>query len=262
MRKYANDNYINVWRTEHMKKKPIIGISGSILLTEGGLFSGYRRSYVNQDYIESVIEAGGIPFIIPFNTDTSVTMEQIKNIDALILSGGHDVFPLIYGEEPKQNLGETFPERDYFDITLLKTSIELNKPILGICRGHQIINVGNGGTLYQDLSYDKELYIKHSQNTRWNIPTHKIIIEKGSFLEEIYEEGEGVVNSFHHQIINHIAKGFKVTARSKDGGIEAIEKIDDKSFIIGIQWHPEMMNISDNFSKKLFKKFINTVTER
>ncbi len=245
-----------------MEKKPIIGISGSILLTEGGIFAGYRRSYVNQDYIESVIEAGGIPFIIPFNTNTSVTVEQVKNIDALILSGGHDVFPLIYGEEPKQALGETFPERDYFDITLLKTAMDLNKPVLGICRGHQIINAGNGGSLYQDLSYNKELFIKHSQSTKWNIPTHTITIEEGSFLDDIYEKNEGMVNSFHHQIINDLADGFKVIARSKDGAIEAIEKINNRNFVLGIQWHPEMMNISDIFSKKLFKKFINTVKER
>lgn len=241
-----------------MNKKPIIGISGSILLTEGGLFAGYRRSYVNQDYVESVINAGGIPYIIPFNTDTSVTMEQIKNVDGLILSGGHDVYPLIYGEEPKQALGETFPERDYFDITLLKGAMELNKPILGICRGHQIINCGNGGSLHQDLSYNKDLYIKHSQATKWNIPTHTITVEKGSFLEDIYGN-EGVVNSFHHQIVNNVAPGFKVIATSKDGGVEAIEKIDENHFIVGIQWHPEMMTVSDEFSQKLFKKFISVV---
>lgn len=245
-----------------MHKKPIIGISGSITVVENGLFAGYKRSCVSQSYVESVIESGGIPYIIPFNTDTSVTIEQIKNVDALILSGGHDVFPLIYGEEPKKSLGQTFPERDYFDITLMKYAIELNKPILGICRGHQIINVGNGGSLYQDISYNKELYVKHSQETKYNIPTHTITIEEGSFLEDVYGGTKGVVNSFHHQIINKLADGFKATAYSKDGGIEAIEKIDENHFILGIQWHPEMMNISDEFSKKLFQKFLNVVSNR
>lgn len=246
-----------------MKKKPIIGISGSITnLNENRLFAGYRLSFISQDYVESVIEAGAIPYIIPFNTDTSVAVEQIKNIDGLILSGGHDVFPLIYGEEPMQALGETFPERDYFDITLLKTAIELNKPVLGICRGHQLINAANGGTLYQDLSYNKELFIKHSQATKQNIPTHTITIEKNSFLEDVFEGTSGIVNSFHHQIINKAADGFKVIAYTKDGGIEAIEKIDDNNFIVGVQWHPEMMNITDTFSKKLFRKFVNTVASK
>ena len=114
----------------------------------------------------------------------------------------------------------------------------------------------------QDISYNKELYVKHSQETTYNIPTHTITIEEGSFLEDVYGGTKGVVNSFHHQIINKLADGFKATAYSKDGGIEAIEKIDENHFILGIQWHPEMMNISDEFSKKLFQKFLNVVSNR
>ena len=133
-----------------MDKKPIIGISGSILIAEGGVFTGYQRAYVNHAYVESVIKAGGIPFIIPFNTDKEVTKEQIKYVDGLILSGGHDIFPQLFGEEPKQHIGETFLDRDNFDILLLKTAVDQKKPVLGICRGHQVINVAFGGTMYQE----------------------------------------------------------------------------------------------------------------
>lgn len=237
-----------------MKRKPIIGISSSTLTME----NEFKRAHVGQGYIDSVIIGGGIPLIIPFNTNTSTTVEQIKHVDGLILSGGHDVFPLVYGEEPKKNLKEIHPERDYFDITLLKAAMELNKPIFGICRGLQIINAALGGTLHQDISLSEGTFIKHTQKTAGRFPTHTIIVEKDSFLEDIYGM-ENVVNSYHHQSINKLAPGFKITAMSKDNIIEGIEKIDENNFIIGVQWHPELMCETDEFSKKLFQKFIDFV---
>ena len=241
-----------------MDRKPIIGISGNILITERGVFTGYQRAYVNHAYIESVIKAGGIPFIIPFNTDKEITKEQIKYVDGLILSGGHDIFPQLFGEEPKQNIGETFLDRDNFDILLLKTAVEEKKPVLGICRGHQVINVAFGGTMYQDLSYNKDIYIKHSQATKWDRPTHTVEVKEGSFLSEIFGK-EGLVNSFHHQVLNKVADGFKVTALSKDVVVEGIENISDDKFILGVQWHPESTIHTDENSVKLFEKFVERV---
>lgn len=237
-----------------MKRKPVIGISGSIATME----NEFKKAHVGQGYIESVILGGGIPLIIPFNTDTAVTAEQLKCVDGLILSGGHDVFPLVYGEDPKNVLKEIHPERDYFDITLLKTAIELKKPIFGICRGLQVINSALGGTLHQDISLSEGTFVKHIQETVGRFPTHSIIVEKGSFLEDIYGS-ENVVNSYHHQSINKLAPGFKITAVSKDNIIEGIEKIDRDTFIIGVQWHPELMSQTDEVSKKLFAKFIDFV---
>ena len=155
--------------------KKIIGISGSVLLTEGGLFSGNRRSYVNDDYVKSVILAGGIPLIIPVNTEPKVTKAQIENIDGLILSGGYDVNPLLFGEEPHKLLGATLGERDSFESTLIKYALEMGKPILGICRGCQILNVICGGTLYQDCSLSENSYIKHSQENTPAQPSHTAI---------------------------------------------------------------------------------------
>ncbi|MDO5089072.1 MAG: gamma-glutamyl-gamma-aminobutyrate hydrolase family protein [Leptotrichiaceae bacterium] len=244
-----------------MDTKPIIGISGSILTTTDGVFTGYPRAYVNHAYVESVIKAGGIPFIIPFNTDTEVTKEQIKLIDGLILSGGHDVFPQLFGEEPKQHIGETFLDRDNFDILLLKTAVELKKPVLGICRGHQVINVAFGGSLYQDLSYNSDFYIKHSQLSKWDRPTHSIDVKKESLLGDIFLK-EVLVNRFHNQIVNKVADGFKVTARSKDGAVEALENISEDRFIVGVQWHPESMIHTDKNSVKLFEHFINRIKSK
>ena len=110
--------------------KPVIGISGSILINKGNAFSGYRRSYVNQDYVEAVLRAGAIPFIIPFNEDLEATREMVEKVDGIILSGGHDVNPYYYGEDPMLKIGELFPERDVFDMELYKTAIELKNRFL------------------------------------------------------------------------------------------------------------------------------------
>ena len=134
-------------------KKPVIGISGSLIIDSSGSFAGYKRSYVNNDYILSVIKNGGIPFIIPFNENEEVIKAQIEMVDGLLLSGGQDIAPKNYGEEPTPKLGDIFPERDDFEYGLLKAALEAKKPILGICRGSQIINTYFNGSLYEDLSY-------------------------------------------------------------------------------------------------------------
>ncbi|WP_288981017.1 gamma-glutamyl-gamma-aminobutyrate hydrolase family protein [uncultured Parvimonas sp.] len=240
--------------------KPVIGISGSILINKGNAFSGYRRSYVNQDYVEAVLRAGAIPFIIPFNEDLEATREMVEKVDGIILSGGHDVNPYYYGEDPMLKIGELFPERDVFDMELYKTAIELKKPIFGICRGYQIINVINGGTLYQDLSYADFVKIKHDQVDNPTQATHFVELEEGTFLKNILGE-KYKVNSFHHQILKDVAPGFKVVAKSSDGVIESIEKITEDSFVIGVQWHPEMLSASNEKSQEIFNEFVKKVIE-
>lgn len=240
--------------------KPVIGISGSILINKGNAFSGYRRSYVNQDYVEAVLRAGAIPFIIPFNEDLEATREMVEKVDGIILSGGHDVNPYYYGEDPMLKIGELFPERDIFDMELYKTAIELKKPIFGICRGYQIINVINGGTLYQDLSYADFVKIKHDQVDNPTQATHFVELEEGTFLKNILGE-KYKVNSFHHQILKDVAPGFKVVAKSSDGVIESIEKITEDSFVIGVQWHPEMLSASNEKSQEIFNEFVKKVIE-
>jgi len=235
-------------------RKVKIGVSGSFMIDEGGMFPGYRRAYVNDDYIQSVVMAGGVPYIIPVVYDDDVMREQLENVDALILSGGHDINPLEWGEEPSQKLGGILPLRDTFDFKLLKIAMEMKKPILGICRGEHIINVANGGSLYQDLSFIDGCYIKHNQEHLSNIPTHHVNVEKDSKLENIIGEST-LINSFHHLAVKDVAPGFKVCARAKDGVVEAIEK-EGEEFIIGVQWHPEMMTKDCPEMLKIFKALV------
>ncbi|MDB8803786.1 MULTISPECIES: gamma-glutamyl-gamma-aminobutyrate hydrolase family protein [unclassified Romboutsia] len=241
-------------------KKPIVGISGSLIIDEGGMFPGYERAYVNNDYVQSVAMCGGVPYIVPMVYNDEIIREQVKNIDALILSGGHDVNPLNWGEEPHQKLGGILPKRDAYDFKLLKYALEMKKPILGICRGEQVINVCEGGSLYQDLSLIDGCYIKHNQGHLSNVATHTAIIREGTKLHNILGESEIHVNSFHHLSVNELANGYIVCAESKDGVIEAIEK-EGEEFVLGIQWHPEMMTKDYPIMQKLFKALITEATK-
>ena len=236
-------------------KKPVIGISGSLIIDDSGSFAGYKRSYVNNDYILSVIKNGGIPFIIPFNENEEVIKAQMEMIDGLLLSGGQDVAPRNYGEEPTPKLGDIFPERDDFEYGLLKAALEAKKPVLGICRGSQIINTYFNGSLYQDLSYIGVEVLKHNQVNSPSMVTHSVTVDKNSKLYEIFGEEKIMVNSFHHQAVKKVGEGLLKVASAPDGVIEAIEK-PDYPFLVAVQWHPEMLQNSVDMMNKLFLRFI------
>lgn len=239
-----------------MERKPIIGISTNLLKDKGGTFPGLERVYVNRGYVESVIRSGGIPLMIPFEEDLSVVKSQIELIDGLILSGGQDVFPFYYNEDPKAKIGEVMPSRDRFDFELLKNAKEKGIPILGICRGVQVINVYEGGTLYQDLDYIDGEVLKHSQNHDFDLETHIVYIEEDSKLYEIFNKKSLLINSFHHQSLKDIANGYKVTAKASDGVVEAIEH-QKYPFLVGVQWHPEALTKHNDDMLALFERFIS-----
>ncbi len=235
--------------------KPVIGISGSITIEQDGIFSGYKRCYVSNDYIECVVRAGGIPMVLPITSKEDILKEQLEQVHGLLLTGGHDVSPLCWGEEPLVSMGEILPERDDFDIKLAKLAYKKSMPILGICRGYHILNVAFGGTLYQDISYASYSFIKHNQDSYYDVPTHTIDIDSESILQGILGK-ECLVNSFHHLAIKEVSPNFKVTARAKDGVIEAIEG-NTESFVMGVQWHPEMMGKKYENMQQIFNLFIN-----
>ena len=241
-------------------KKPCIGVSGSILRDNDGPYVDLLRAYVNDDYTRSIEEAGGIPVIIPFTKNHEVACETVARLDGLLLSGGHDVYPLHYGEEPLQGLGEVWPERDQFDFALIKAAEEKQIPIFGICRGLQILNVYRGGSLYQDLKYDQNCTLKHSQNQTPALGTHTVDIEFESKLASAIGRSTWITNSHHHQTIKNLGEGLHVVARAKDGTVEAIEDAT-YPWMVACQFHPEMMSVTDETAKRLFAAFVTAAQE-
>lgn len=221
--------------------KPIIGITCNTTLSEVPLFPGMYRSFVNSDYIISVSKAGGIPILLPPVADYTAVCEQVGAVDGLILSGGQDIDPSLYGEEPLEKLGVVNRDRDNHELQVVKAAKELHKPMLGICRGIQLINVAYGGTLHQDVSHIEGCFIKHFQSaTQRDALWHTVNIEPASVLADIIGEDALRVNSYHHQALKTVAPEFIVTALTKDGVIEAVER-RGKHFVLGVQWHPEVL---------------------
>lgn len=236
-------------------KKPVIGIAANILVMNGELLPGAYRAYVNNDYVECIEMAGGIPVLLPVLNDQEQVEEQLRITDGLLLSGGYDVAPDLYGEQPGPYQGFTMRQVDTYYIQLIRAADRLKKPLLGICKGCQTLNVAFGGTLYQDINIQVPGSFQHSQKAPRGDATHRVHTEEGSFIQEA--TGEQVwTNSFHHQSIKDVAKGFAVTARAEDGIVECVERMEG-SFMCGVQWHPEMMaKFGDEGMRNLFCQYV------
>lgn len=236
-------------------KRPIIGISASQLVIDSGSFRGRKRAFVGQDYIQAIAQAGGTPIVLPILTNLSLIEQQMALVDGLLLSGGYDVQPLLYGEEPLSLLNDVLPERDEHEMQLAKLCVQAGKPLLGICRGLQLLNVAFGGTLYQDVSYYPSSTLQHNQQAPPQNGTHTVEIMEGSLLKDILGTTSLSTNSYHHQAVKEMAPGFVVNARSKDGLIEGMEA-KDRSFVLCVQWHPELMFEQRPDMFKLFQSFV------
>ena len=209
--------------------RPVIGITGNY---------NQETCTLAEGYYQSVLKAGGIPFIIPPFYETDRLGELLDRLDGIIFSGGGDINPLLLGEEPIKELHSITPERDLQELLLARLAYDRQIPMLGICKGIQIINAALGGTNYQDIHTQMEgIRIKHSQDQDRRYPSHQVSITDGSILAKLFGT-ELAVNSFHHQACKTAAPCLTVTAMSTDGVIEAVESNEFKS-ILGVQWHPE-----------------------
>ena len=226
----------------------VIGISVSTLMLPGT--RGVRRFAIPDYYVRCVLNAGGVPLLFP-TVPAAAATKYLSLVDGLVLSGGIDVDPDSFGQEPHPKLGEVDPDRDHFEIALARGAREAGKPTLAICRGIQVVNVAHGGTLIQDIPTQVEGALQHEQKAlRHDAAAHGLLIEAGSHLHEVAGCTRVRVNSFHHQGLDRVADGFRVTARAPDGVIEAIED-PDLPFWVGVQWHPERMP-EDALTQHLF----------
>lgn len=242
--------------------KPVIGITCNYdIKDEVGLVShmgiaGQKWHFIADNYIECVERAGGIPLLIPICASIETVKQMVSMMDGILISGGHDVNPQEYGQNAKGYCGTIIPARDRQDVELTKYVLnETDKPILGICRGIQIINVATGGTLYQDLEIEGGFQHHFTDMYPLNAITHEVTIKPGTRLHSIYGKEEMGVNSFHHQAVKDLGEGFTSTAVSVDGVTEAIE-MEGSRFVAATQWHPEMMYDSEE-QFQIFQAFVN-----
>ncbi len=235
-------------------RKVKIGIAGNYLRTDShDVFSGMERAYVNRDYVDSLIHAGAVPVILPPMEDGLDVL--VEGLDGVLMSGGYDIDPALYGQDTKNTCGYTDRSVDQYYINLLHEAEKKNLPVLGICKGIQAINVAYGGTLHQDIATEVEGSLKHVQDAKRFHGTHEIQIKKDSFLGSVLGE-KARVNSYHHQSVDHVADGFEVCATANDGIIECIAK-KEGSFMVGVQFHPEMMAAFHNQDmERLFEAFV------
>ncbi len=225
---------------------------------------GLEFSVITQDYSDSLSMAGAIPILLPHLESRLDDDEYIKKIlnevDGVVFPGGSDIDPALYGSYPQKNLGDISPERDRWELKILKKAIELKKPILGICRGFQLINIYYGGSLKVDVcGRNVESKIPHMATM---LPkyykTHKLVIKSGTRLHDIFGDEEIAVNSYHHQAVRDVGDGLVASAAAPDGVVEAVED-PNYPYLLGVQWHPEMMAAKEPDQLKLFKDFVNFV---
>ena len=239
-------------------KAPLIGITCS--RSTGGAWGryslGHFMDYLLSDYSQAILQAGGAAVIVPVAQDRGSLATILDRVQGLILSGGPDLHPRCYGEEPLGGLGEVDAALDEMELSIAQLALEKDLPLLGICRGIQVLNVALGGTLYQDIPSQVPAGICHTPHADKAVNTHTVQVEPGSMLKRILGEPEIWLYSQHHQALKAVARGLAVTARARDGIVEAVE-LPGRGFVAGVQWHPEGTWREDPFSQKLFGAFVN-----
>ena len=235
-------------------ERPVIGIAGNLLVEKGGFSPGIERSYVNDDYVAAVERSWGIPLILPVVRGQDAAEKQAELVDGILMSGGCDLDPLLYGEEPRRRLGFVHRDVDIFQLGIVRTALVRGQPILAVCRGMQLLNVACGGTLHQDLDEMGGAFVKHDQDRKRSCPSHTVIAEADSLLAELLGTSF-VVNSYHHQALKSLGRGLRVTSRAMDGVAESVE-MEASPFVLGVQWHPEMMLDGGDGMLPLFLRFV------
>jgi gamma-glutamyl-gamma-aminobutyrate hydrolase PuuD len=255
-------------------RKVSIGLSPRLLRpvpAELG-FRGKTLQYLEQSMAHCVMRAGGLVVMIPTVEQTDRfgvwevrTSDYVSLLDGLVLQGGADIDPQIYGDEPTDVLGPIDSVRDRFELELLRAFAEAGKPVLGVCRGMQLINVAYGGTLHQDLRQANVIEYEHRRLELYDEHTHAIEFAAGGWLQTLYEGATSArVNSIHHQGVKRLGTSLVVEALSSDRVIEAIRQ-PDLPYMVGVQWHPEFHDsrFPDLLpSDPLLKAFLRAAAER
>ncbi len=228
--------------------KPIIGIVSNY-------YPENMSYFVKHDYVSSVCMAGGVP-VLWTREQRECIPQLLEQVDGVLIPGGPDVSPLCYGENPITEVTYSVEEQDLFELEVVKACVEVGKPLFGICRGAQVINVALGGTLYQDIYKQAGASLCHQQDMSIRSQrTHLIHIQEGTMFHSLIGCTSLAVNSYHHQAVKNIANGLRVTAWSEDGIVEAFE--GENFPVLGVQFHPENLAQGCSCFLKLFQKLIH-----
>jgi putative glutamine amidotransferase len=237
---------------------PVVAVSATSDILPG--FA--HRVRLNNAYIVALENAGVIPVIVPPLATARAAREILSRVDGLVITGGEDVDPSLYGQPRSDKCGKSNLARDETEIALIREAHEMRKPLLAICRGPQVVNVALGGTLIQDIPTQVPGALHHNSDDDRATRVHEVTVDEGSRISSAIRENTIRVNSFHHQSVKDIAPGLIVTARAPDGIIEGIEPAGDDWWIMGIQWHPEEMNDSpEPWDRGIFRAFAERLTE-
>ena len=239
--------------------RPVIGIPTQTLHSIDGIPEGLPASWVmNQRYFHAVTAAGGVPWMVPLIEEDLATLREIyERLDGICIPGGVDMDPATFGEIRRPECGRIDPPRDRVELQLVRWALADDKPVFGLCRGIQVINVALGGTLYQDLAADWPAAMKHDYFPTGGFArdylSHDVAVTPGTRLATILGD-RSMVNSMHHQGIRTLGRDLVASARAPDGLIEAVETAGN--FCVGVQWHPETLTDAHPRMARLFDEFI------
>ncbi len=228
--------------------KPIIGLSP--------LYDSERSCFwMRATYREVLVASGAVPIVLPYDPEPEDVERVLSVCDGLLLTGGADIQPSLYGQAPSEHLGPLQPKRDELDSVLFRTAYDWDMPVFGICRGMQFINVSLGGTLYQDLPTQKPQSYDHVMKSHYETPSHWVEILEETPLAEVVGQRTFPVNSIHHQAVHRLADGLAPMALSVDGLIEGVWD-ESRRFCMGVQWHPEFAWHEEPRQQKIMRAFV------
>lgn len=236
-------------------RKPLIGLTPAHDMESGDVKA-------RPTYMRALKAAGAIPVVMPLDASEEDLKQLSQDLDGFLFTGGPDVHPFLFGEETQAHCGNVSPARDQMEISLLPMVMELQKPILGICRGIQVLNIALGGNIWQDIpsQVTRDFPLAHSQPFSYDMPCHTVALTESSLLARISESSSIKVNSMHHQAVKDLAPGLIASAYSTDYLIEALE-MPDYPFFIGVQWHPEYLWEKNKEAFRLFQTFVKACKE-